>query len=81
MMQSNSLAELHILPVLVVKILNKGGTKRQVAWDDLNSTMHQSRKVYFNSYIMDPVPNLQMMQSNVVLEQHLLPVFGYEQSE
>jgi len=32
MMQSNSLAELHILPVLVVKILNKGGTKRQVAW-------------------------------------------------
>jgi len=31
MMQSNSLAELHILPDMVVKMLSKGATKAQVA--------------------------------------------------
>jgi len=48
MMQSNSLAELHILAVLVVRMLNTGATKRPLLEDDLNATLHQSRKVYLN---------------------------------
>ena len=75
MMQSNICAGAGFIPVLVVKILNKGPAKGQVAWWWFKLTLHQFRKAYF--YFC----NGSSCNFDIVLEQSFFTCFGGENAE
>ena len=67
--QCTNLMEKHFLPVLLVKILNKGAAKGQIAWS------------WFKLYPAPVQEGSFLLQFGIVLEQPFLPGLGYKNSE